>query len=380
MQKSIIYLLVVLSVSLTACYDDEFDTGGFSVPSLILFDGGFPQSTNPLLKNRLVFSSIDDIEITVSATNINELQVTAIQSDGSTSLGRLPIANEEGVLQTSWSELGNLDRIDFTGAPDSKQPYTKRLELTEVAPFTLDYLADGTDFVTPSTTNNDSTVSVYYELATANTPIASVSFAQRIGEEGEFAPLISQDVNATSLEQQQVSLTVPDEATLGLNESLFVRATVEGVNGLTYEEIIEIQNLAVALAAEGEFDLTNTEDASFNFAQLDTGAFANEQADVRLAIADNQLNLEADPESGTTFVVSEEFDFASATYQSVRDAFAAGTAVSTVEDIANLPTDVTVLVQVGSRTGPAEYAVLQLNAIDRVSADASSVSIRYKAN
>ncbi|MEO0330072.1 MAG: hypothetical protein AAF223_00075 [Bacteroidota bacterium] len=380
MQKSIIYLLVVLSVSLTACYDDEFDTGGFSVPSLILFDGGFPQSTNPLLKNRLVFSAIDDIEITVSATNINELQVTAIQGDGSTSLGRLPIANEEGVLQTSWGELGDLDRIDFTGASDSEQPFTKRLELTEVAPFTLDYSADGTDFVTPRTTNNDSTISVYYELATANTPIASVSFAQRIGEDSAFTPLASQDVNATSAEQQQVSLTIPDEATLGLNESLFVRATVEGTNGLTYEEIIEIQNLAVALTAEGTFDLLSAEDGSFSFAQLVTGVFTNDQADVRLVIADNQLNLEADPASGTTFVVSEEFDFASATYQSVRDAFVEGTAVSNVEDVANLPTSATMLVQIGSGTGATEYAALQLNAIDRNSVDQATARFRYKAN
>ncbi|MEM9672822.1 MAG: hypothetical protein AAF992_09520 [Bacteroidota bacterium] len=380
MRKTIIYFSLAVCISLTACYDDEFDTGGFSVPSLILFDGGFPQSTNPLLKNRLVFSAIDDIEVTVNATNIDELQVTAIQSDGSTSLGRLPITNEQGMLQTSWTELGDLDRIDFTGAPDSEQPYTKRLELTEVAPFTLDYSADGTDFITPSTTNNDSTISVYYELATANTPIASVSFAQRIGEQGEFTPLSSREVNATTAEQQQVTLTVPDETTLGLDESLFVRATVEGVNGLTYEEVIEIQNLAVALAAEGTFDLLSAGGGSFSFAQLDTGMFASDQADIRLAVADNQLNLEADPASGTTFVVSEEFDFALATYQAVRDAFAEGTAVSMVEDVANLPTNATVLVQVGSGTGATEYAALQLNAIDRVSADAGTVSIRYKAN
>lgn len=379
MRKSSIYFLLALVVTLTACYDDEFDTGGFSVPSLILFDGGFPQSTNPLLKNRLVFSAIDDIEITLSASNIDELQVTAIQDNGSTSLGRLPITNEQGVLQTSWSELGDLERIDFTGAPDSDQPYTKRLELTEVAPFTLNYSADGTDFVTPSTTNNDSTVSVYYELATANTPIASVSFAQRIGEDGEYAPLMSQDVNATTAEQQEITVTVPDETTLGLNESLFVRATVAGANGLTYEEVIEIQNLAVALASEGEFNLISTGDGSFSFSELDTGRFANDQADVRLTTVDNQLNLEADPASGTTFVVSEEFDFASATYQAVRDAFAGGTAASNVEDIANLPTNATVLVRVGGGEGAAEYAALQLNAIDRTT-DEGTVRFRYKAN
>ena len=380
MQKSIIYLLIALSVSLTACYDTEFDTGGFSVPSLITFDGGFAQSTNPLLRNRLTFSAIDDIAIIVSATNVDELQVTAIQGGGSTSLGRLPISNEQGVLTTTWSELGDLERIDFTGAPDSEQPYTKRLELRQVAPFSLDYSADGVDFTTPSTTNNDSTISVYYELATANTPVAQVSFAQRIGEDGTFIPLSTQEVNATSLEQQQVTLTVPDEATLGLDESLFVRATVEGANGLAYEEIIEIQNLAVVLDSEGMFDLNRVGNGAFSFTQLDTGTFDGGQSDVQLLSVNNQLNLTADPASGTSFVISEGFNFAEATYQSVRDAFAEGVAITTVEDVANLPTNATVLVQVGSGSRATEYAALQLSAIDRNSVDQATVRFRYKAN
>ncbi len=234
------YIAMLFLVSLTACYDDEFDTGGFSVPSLITFEGGLDESVDPLLRNKLTFTPLDAIEVTVNATNLNELAVTAVRSDGTSSLGTLPIANEQGTLTTSWSELGDIERIDFTGEAGSEQPYTKRLEIIQTSPFTLNYEADGESFDTPGAVASGESFPVYYQLATANEPVEQVTFAQRIGGEGEFTPVTSVAVGATTADQQQITLTMPSEEAFGEQDALSVRVTITGTNGLTYEEVINI--------------------------------------------------------------------------------------------------------------------------------------------
>lgn len=241
MKRTKIYLSL-LCLSFAACYDDGFDTGGFSVPSLITFEGGLENNVDPLLRNKLTFTAIDDIAITVSATNLDELAVSAIQEDGTLSLGTLPITNEQGTLMTSWDELGELQRLDFTGEAGSEQPYTKRLEIIRASPFILNYEVDGEEFITPGEVSPGEAFTLYYELMTANTPVEQVTFRQRVGSEGDFVPVETVTVNAPVAEQQQQTLTMPSAEELG-DESLFVQAVVQGDNGLTYEEVIEISAL-----------------------------------------------------------------------------------------------------------------------------------------
>ena len=365
--KHTLALLLMSTALLTACYDTEFDTGGFAVPSLITFEGGFETNDNPLLRNKLTYTAIDDVIITVNATNVDALQATAVGESGTTDLGMVAISNEQGTLNTSWSELEGVDHIAFTGAPDSDQPYTKSLEIIQTSPFTLNYQVDGVAFTTPSEVYNDSTFTVYYELATANTPIQSVEFLQRVGSTGEYVSLNTKTVNATTEAPQSFVVDIPSEQTLALDSTFSVKAIVTGSNGLTYEQNIAVTNLAIDLPSRGQLALRTDNDGAFSFAALDTGSFTDAQADIRLVTneSDGTLTLEADPASNTTFVLSNDFTIKEATYQSVRDAFAQGTAITTINDLANIPTKTVILVKIGSQSGASQYAALQLNSLTR---------------
>ena len=378
--KHTLALLLMSITLLTACYDTEFDTGGFAVPSLITFEGGFETNDDPLLRNKLTYTAIDDVIITVNATNVDALRATAVGEGGSTDLGMVTISNGQGTLNTSWSQLEGVDHIDFTGAPDSNQPYTKSLEIIQASPLILNYQADGVAFTTPSEVYNDSTFTVYYELATANTPIQSVEFLQRVGATGEYTLLSTETVNATTEAQQSFTVDIPSEETLALDSPFSVKAIVTGSNGLTYEQNIAVTNLAIDLPSRGQFALRTDNDDAFSFAALDTGSFTGAQADIRLVTneSDGTLTLEADPASNTTFVLSDDFDVKEATYQSVRDAFAQGAPITTIDDLANVPTEAVILVKIGSQSGASQYATLQLNALTRT-LEGGEIVVDYRA-
>lgn len=357
-------LLVPVVIGFNACLEEDVDTQGFSVPSFITFDGGIIDSDynpNEITRNRLKFSSLDDITVEVGADVINTLRVNSVNGNGiRTLLGDLSIQSGTGTLNTTWNEVGtDLERFDFTGDPDGEQPFTKRLFIHRVSPVE--------EASIPMEAKNDSTFALTYDLRTAQTNMTGVEFFQSLDNEN-FTSLGTENISAT-IGSGNFDFTMPNEATISLLDTLFVRMIVSAENGLQLTQNFEIINVPVPLSIEAAFTLDTEANTTF--------AFGTEE-DLQLQVNGDQFGLAA-ISPGTALVVTPALTFEEADFQSLRDEFAAKAPVTLVPDLANLPDETLIIVQLGGFEGASEFAVLALSEFTRQAADSGSVTFDYKS-
>ena len=162
---------------------------------------------------------------------------------------------------------------------------------------------------------------------------------------------------------------MPNEATISLLDTLFVRMIVSAENGLQLIQNFEIINVPVPLSIEAAFTLDTEANTTF--------AFGTEE-DLQLQVNGDQFGLAA-ISPGTALVVTPALTFEEADFQSLRDEFAAKAPVTLVPDLANLPDETLIIVQLGGFEGASEFAVLALSEFTRQAADSGSVTFDYKS-
>ncbi|NBC82846.1 MAG: hypothetical protein GVY19_05635 [Bacteroidetes bacterium] len=385
-----LFLMVLASLLLLTSCEKHGEDPGAEAPVKLEFD------------NDGEWTSIDDIQLTVTvAVNqelLSELDVEAVSSNGYTNLlETLSISGGQATLNTTWAELNETAKINasdkslsglhFVGTADGvtfRWPFA----ISQSTPFSLDFKksvnGEDVEFVTPSEVFNDSVFNVYYEVATVNTTITTVEVFSKIGNASDYnsTPDTTVTVNANSLNEQELDFTVPDESTIALDTNMFVRFVITAENGLTHEEELTIQNVAIGLDYVSSFGLSVAQDEigyDFSAASALNDSIVNadpDKVDILLDVESNATNIAATAESNTELLVSDQV-FGNVTYQSARDEFDdnGGTGVTQIDDIANLANNKAILVKIGDQTGSSQYAVMIITAINRI--DDSTVSVDF---
>ena len=411
----ILLLLALAGLGITACEENEDFFDVEKAPSIITFEG-FPGFSG-------TFATTDDIVIPVTATNAGEIVVERVLSytadDEPRTINEVltTLSGPEATLETTWDailatpeEVG-LEAIsdvslDFNVTVDGEETF-KTFDLEFTNPLTLGFTEeiDGEDVerAAPETSFRDSTFLVYYNVNSSQTPIERVEFFAKVNESGTFSdtPLQTVEVGGTDLDEQTATFTFPGEDVISADSVYAIQIIATAVNGNTATEVVEIEATEIPFTEEGEFALrpasyeleegvTDTLSQAFDFSELavlsSTDIASNPEAVDLVATANDDvlsegLNLEA--VGSTDFVVaSESFGFDAATYESTRDAFLAGTVVTTLEDVSSLPSDQVVIVRVGdvADTSPKQYAVMRVADVVRgFDINQSEATIAYRA-
>ena len=414
MKNTYIIILIVLTGWLTsACEEnpDFFDVE--KAPSIITFEG-YPAFFGS-------FATTDDIVIPVTATNAGEIVVervvTYTAGDDSRTIEETltTLTGPTATLNTTWDAilatpegvgLGAISNVqlDFNVTVDG-QPTYKTFDLDFSNPITLGFTeeVDGedVDFAAPSTSFRDSTFSVYFNVNTEQTPIEKVDIFTKINESASFGTTPVQTVTggSTDLDKQTVNFTFPGEAAIAPDSSFFVQIVVTTTNGNTATQVVEVEASEIPFTEANFFDLrpasyelaagvTDTLNQAFDFSELEVISTATINRNPALAdmvlVADTvaqELSLEA--RGATDFVVaSNSFSFDGATYEVTRDAFAAGTPVTELNDITSLPDEQVVIVRIGdvADTSSERYAIMRIVEVARgFSISQSEVTILYRA-
>ena len=413
--KYIYRILIVAFASwvTTACEEnpDFFDVE--KAPSIITFEG-FPGFSGS-------FATTDDIVIPVTATNAGEIVVERVISY---TAGGDPKTIEEtlttltgptATLNTTWDAilanpegvgLGAIDNVqlDFNVTVDG-QPTYKTFNLDFSNPITLGFTeeVDGedVDFAAPATSFRDSTFSVYFNVNTEQTSIEKVDIFTKINESASFGTTPVQTITggSTNLDKQTVTLTFPGEAAIAPDSSFFVQIVATTTNGKTATRVVEVEASEIPFTEADFFTLrpaayelaagvTDTLNQAVDFSEQEVISTATINRNPALAdmvlVADTvtqELSLEA--RGATDFVVaSSAFNFTDATYESTRDAFAAGTPVTGLSDITSLPDEQVVIVRIGdvADTFSERYAIMRIVEIARgFSISQSEITILYRA-
>ena len=407
-------LLLILTTGITmSCEEnpDFFDVE--KAPSIITFEG-YPAFSGS-------FATTDDIVIPVTATNAGEIVVERVVTytvgDDSKTIEEAltTLTGPTATLNTTWDAilatpegvgLGAIDNVqlDFNVTVGGESTF-KTFDLDFSNPITLGFTeeVDGEDVerAAPATSFRDSTFSVYFSVNTEQTPIEKVDIFTKINESASFGTTPVQTITggSTDLDKQTVNFTFPGEDAINADSSFFVQIVATTTNGKTATRVVEVEASEIPFTEEGEFVLrpatyglaagvTDTLNQAVDFSELEVITTATINRNPALAdmvlIADTvaqELSLEA--RGATDFVVaSNAFSFAGATYEAARDAFAAGTPVTELNDITSLPDGQVVIVRIGDveDTFSERYAVMRIADIDRgFDINQSEVTIEYRA-
>ncbi len=357
--QSIIILLVFAGLTI-GCFDDRDEDFAFEPFTTISF-GDSPGS----------WTSIDDLSIDIVADGLASARVVAI-AGRTIDLGTVSFNSGMATLNTSWATIEDAGRIEVIGADPSEGDFRARFSLSKVSPLSVSVA---------SSVHHDSTVMVNIGASTVRTDITSIRLLRKEGSNGTFDEIFTQGVNALTFDEE-VSFTAPSENDLPLGESIMLQLEITSAAGLSEVEEFSISLVPVELTSTGQVTLVSGGANVFDLAGLTVDSLAaaqDEDRDVMLVPDGNALNLEAGMATGTSFVVAGDFDFSSATFQLIRDAFAEGTPVTEISDIANLPVNTVILAKVGELSGAAEFVVLQLGEVVKTASDAGSITIQYKA-
>ena len=350
--------LLLLAVAAWACEENEDFLAFEQAASEISFEG-YPAYTAD-------FSVLDDVVIPVSAPGADEIQVIreiSYSADGATqnineTLTTLSgpeatlnvplsqvIANPDNVAAANISSTDLLFQVNVNG-----QTTYRRFSLDFFNPLTVE---------APEETFNDSTITVSYTVDTENAGLGQVEVFLREQADGEFSttPLETFTTTEGSLE-----IAVPVESVTMPGSDIGLQFVVSSTAGASASQTLSIDVLpipledpvAVVLEADGN---------AIDFSEEDTVASGG---DLQLITAGSQLQLQA--LGGSDFVLAEQdFDFAAATFQDVRDAYAAATAQDLVENLADLATGQVLIVNLADvAAGSADaYAIVSVGELVR---------------
>ena len=225
----ILLLIAFVGWGITACEENEDFLNIEKAPSIITFEG-FPAFSG-------TFATTDDIVIPVTATNASEIRVERVVNYNTeingvdtalTLVAPLATLNgPEATLNTTWDEvlstpqevdLGAINNVslDFNVAVDGEETF-KTFELVFTNPLTLGFTEEVDDEeverAAPTTSFRDSTISIYYNVNSSQTPIETVAFFTKVNESGSFGttPVQTVEGGGTSLNEQTATFTFPGE-------------------------------------------------------------------------------------------------------------------------------------------------------------------------
>ena len=336
------------------------------------------------------FTSLDqvqfDVDVNGSATT---LSVTGKDGDD---FGTVSISNGSGTFSRSLSSLGDPESETLTFSDGE----TERLLSLEISNPTSILST------TSETVSLDSTFSIVFEAKTVNGVIDSYDLFLKIGEESTFATVPDAEGTGTTTELRDSLAFSAVNATYSIGDTVFFQvdfnseslvASAEGSIRITELDLTEFGTIELRTPdfeiADGVTDsLRNAFNLkAFDYVSDETLTTSADSADVQLIVNAGELDLVSGVGSGTSFVLADA-GFSSATYEAIRDAFAAGTPISTISSIESLDDDAVILVQLGNipeETWPSadnrRYALINIDSITKANSGVSSeVVLEYVAS
>ena len=328
------------------------------------------------------FSVLDQVVIPVSAPGASEIQVIREISYTPEGQSNATVINEslmtlngpEATLETSIADIiDNPAGLSATEIPTTDLLFqVSENGQTTYRKFSLDFYNPLT-VEAPEETFNDSTITVSYVLDAVNAEVAQVQVFLRDTTDGEFS---STPLQTFTTAENSIEFTVPAEMVTAPGADIGMRFVVTAASGLTASQTVSIDVLPIPLDAATEVVLEAGGNA-IDFSAQDTVATGG---DLQLSVMGNQLQLQA--LGGSDFVLAgEDFDFAAASFQDLRDAYAEGTAQTLINDLSDLPTGQVLVVRLAdAEAGSAdEYAVVSIGALVRgFDVEDSELSLTYR--
>ncbi|UXP32214.1 hypothetical protein N6H18_17890 [Reichenbachiella agarivorans] len=357
-----IILIMVLGVLAFGCYDDREEDFAFEPFTEVLF----PYSSGE-------WTAIDNLTIEVESVDLQSANVEAILEGTVINLGTVNFSNGIATIQTTWSEIKDANRIDVIAEDaNTGNEFRTKYSITKAEPMSTK---------APATVHNDSTATVQIKASTRQTNIKSIKLFRKYETEDTFQEVYSQALSSLTFDGEY-SFVVPKESDLGLNTKIYFRSEIVSEAGLMAAQEIEMLVIPIELNSVGEEILTLDGANSFNLSSMMIGSEDDidaENQDVILVSNANTLELISNAVSGTEYVISEDFDFETADFQSVRDAYAMGTPSSKISDLTVGISDISILIKVGKPTSKSnEYAVIRILEIVKSSEGSTTVRLSYK--
>lgn len=394
--KNIFWMLVVATVAFTACDEEEDLLANREAANDISFPD-YPAFS-------ATFTSLDQVVLDVAvegpATSLS------VSGDGQ-SFGDVNITGGTGTFTSTLANLGLSagDDIQLTFTDGETRRF---FTVSVVNPIAFNYTvgsgSSAVNFTSSTTVNLDSAFNIYFEASTVNGTIDNYQVFTKNGKNADYptAPDVESSVGGTSIEEEALSL-IADDASYDIGDTLYYNLVLNaGSLSASSERTVIVTQVALAnsgtvtlLTPDYEISdgVTDSLNNAFNFSALKVIADSvladnPDSADIRLVVNMGNLSFEAGVGSNTSYVVADEdFSFASATYESVSDAFAAGMSASSVDNLESLYTNAVVLVEIGNIPNPGypssdnkKYAAIQIqNIVKTDGGTTSEVTFEYKA-
>ncbi len=317
------------------------------------------------------FTSLDVVTMDVAVDgDATSLTVTGADGDD---FGTVAIASGTGTFTRTLAELGNPEDETLTFSDGTT---VKLFDVTINNPITL----EGT---TSSQVNLDSTFSIVFSGETENGVIDSYDLFLKNGEQASYPGTPNAEGSGTTTELEDSVAFAAANASYAIGDTIFYRVDYNS-GSLTASKSGTIIIKEVALTETGSITLRTpdylisaaVEDSLRNaynfkaFKYMADSVLATDidSADVQLLLNAGELDIATGAGSGTSFVVADgTFSFSSATYESIKTAYDAGTPVTTVGDIESLDDNTVILIELGNIPEPGwasadnrRYAAVQI--------------------
>ncbi|MEM9299521.1 MAG: hypothetical protein AAGA64_14190 [Bacteroidota bacterium] len=392
-------LFVALGLVFSSC-DDEEDTIPFTEAAN---DISFPDHADFSAS----FTSIDDVILDVAVDGpASSLSVTG---DGQ-SFGDVALTNGSGNFTRTLADLGYpwtdpANSLELSFAATSSR---RLFDISISNPISMDFTVgsgdDAVDFNTSTSVNLDSSYFIYFEAAPENAIIDNYELFIKIGEESDYPddPAINVNVNSNEIEEASAAL-VADSAIYDLSDTIYYRLVVNSgalaasTTGTVLVNEVELTETGTVTLLSPNYPVSSSQADSlnnaFNLSELKVMADSvlvdsPDSADIKLEVMSGNLTLMAGAGSNTEYVIAgSTFSFSGATYESVRDAFNSGMAVSSIDEIELLDTSTTILVRIGNIPNASypssdnkRYAAIQIaNIVKEQNGVKSEITFDYKA-
>jgi len=326
------------------------------------------------------FSLLDEVVIPVSAPGASEIQVVRDISysanDATQSINETltTLSGPDATLQVPISSIvANPDNVGAAGIGSTDLLFQVDVNgQSSFRRFSLDFYNPLT-VVVPEESFNDSTISVSYEVDLVNASLSQVEVFLRESTDGAFSTTPLQTFTTADGE---LDIVIPAEVAVAPGGDVGLQFVVTSAAGMTTSQTVSVDVLPITLNDPMALVL-EADGNAFDFSEEDTVSM---DGDISIAVASDMLQLTT--MGGTDFVLAEEgFDFATATFQTARDAYMAGTPQTSIADLTQVPTgQVMVLKLSDAEAGSAgEYAVVQLGELVRgFDIEDSQLSLQYR--